>query len=415
MGFEPPALSHGRNHRRGKMKRTAGAFILLASLGGGCISADRANTPTSGFNRVSYAKEIPGIKGPMGQPIALGSNGQAYLTSSDTGGVTPANYTARSSSNGIQQTGLLNKGAGCTTCGSSHGFGGGGGGSHHIGGPFQGHQRGGEIAPSYPNFNGQGIVPVPGMGPPGAVAAVGALPPFGALGPVNSRTSVKFTEPAGMNVTWYGPKGLNEIPLTTPARYNFAQGGIYRLKLTNIVKNPGLELYPTLEVYPVTPKTVTFLAHSSVPVAFTESDIEQVSAGNFLTKVIYLPDREYQDLSTLAGPAEIVSSPLEPGMDPLIEAQKRGTILLVIRMGNINLEVPNSPAMDAPNPYMMQGPPPIPKPIMPGAPSMTPIPGGGTPKLMPMGIEGSERKMELSPLPKTVDKKMELSPLPKKN
>ncbi len=35
-------------------------------------------------------------------------------------------------------------------------------------------------------------------------------------------------------------------------------------------------------------------------------------------------------------------------MDPINEAQRRGSILLVIRMGNIDLEAPNTPAMEAP-------------------------------------------------------------------
>ena len=44
----------------------------------------------------------------------------------------------------------------------------------------------------------------------------------------------------------------------------------------------------------------------------------------------------------------MVSSRLEPGVDPLAEAHRRGNILLVVRLGNIDLEAPNTPAMDAP-------------------------------------------------------------------
>ncbi len=42
--------------------------------------------------------------------------------------------------------------------------------------------------------------------------------------------------------------GAFDSPLVVPARYNFPQGAIYRLKLTNIPARPGVELYPTLEV-----------------------------------------------------------------------------------------------------------------------------------------------------------------------
>jgi hypothetical protein len=124
-----------------------------------------------------------------------------------------------------------------------------------------------------------------------------------------------------------------------------------------------------------------------VPVTFTEEDFEQVAAGNFVVKVIYLPDPQFQDLAA-TGPDEVVSSRLEPGVDPICEAQRRGCILLVVRLGNIDLEAPNTPAMDAPNPFCAppaqpaaQGPPaqqgPAQRPAMMG-PGM-PAPGPQVP------------------------------------
>ena len=76
---------------------------------------------------------------------------------------------------------------------------------------------------------------------------------------------------------------------------------------------PGLTLYPTIEVAPSTPATDAYLTHNPIPAQFTEEDFDQVHSGNFVTKVIYLPDPAYQDL-TAAGPDEIVSSRLEPGI-----------------------------------------------------------------------------------------------------
>src|SRR5207237_1711348 len=142
--------------------------------------------------------------------------------------------------------------------------------------------------------------------------------------------------------------------LETPGRYNFMQAAIYRLKLSDIPNRPGVELYPTLEVVPTNHRTSTFLAHSAVPVSFTEEDFDQVAAGNFVVKVIYLPDPQFQDLA-VPGPDELVSTRLEPGVDPIVEAQRRGTILAIVRIGNIDLEAPNSPSMDAPNPYANPG------------------------------------------------------------
>src|SRR5690606_18690483 len=81
-----------------------------------------------------------------------------------------------------------------------------------------------------------------------------------------------------------------------------------------------------------------YLAHNFIPVQFTEEDFDQVLTGNFVTKVIYLPDAEYQELA-LAGVETLVSTRLDPGVDPIVEADRRGAILAIIRIGNKDLEV----------------------------------------------------------------------------
>jgi hypothetical protein len=208
---------------------------------------------------------------------------------------------------------------------------------------------------------------------PGAIQQVGATAPAGAVAAVGAnlqvpgpsrfptqRTEVRFVRPTGMQISWYtagGDKsGFTSTQINTPGRYNFAQAAIYRLKLSNIEGRPGLVLYPTLEVVPSNSRTDAFLAHSAVPVEFTNEDFDQVAAGNYVVKVIYLPDPNFQDVATTGGLEEIVSSRLEAGTDPIVEAQRRGSILLVIRMGNILLELENTPAMDAPSPYANRNP-----------------------------------------------------------
>ena len=91
-------------------------------------------------------------------------------------------------------------------------------------------------APGMPPGGAQTGVPfAPGSiraGPPGAVAAVGALTGAhaGQQFPTQ-RTSVRFTAPVGMRVSWYapGPDGkptFSATPLEVPGRYNFAQAAI---------------------------------------------------------------------------------------------------------------------------------------------------------------------------------------------
>ena len=122
------------------------------------------------------------------------------------------------------------------------------------------------------------------------------------------------------------------------AVHNFRQGDIYRLKLSNIAALPGRNLYPTIEIAPGFVKTQAFLAHNMVPVQFTDADLDQVAAGNFITKVVYLPHPEFQGLAT-AGVGTLVNTQLEPGVDPILEAANRGAILAVIRIGNKDLSM----------------------------------------------------------------------------
>jgi hypothetical protein len=165
----------------------------------------------------------------------------------------------------------------------------------------------------------------------------------GAGGMVSQEVQVLFGRPEGMQVQWdvTGSGHFDSSPLVTPGRQNFDQGGVYRLKLTNIpgAGREGVELYPTLEIGPPTYRTLAYLAHNAIPIQFNEEDFDQALAGNFVTKVIYLPDPEFQGLA-VADVATLVSTRLDPGLDPIEEASRKGAILAVIRLGNKDMEVP---------------------------------------------------------------------------
>lgn len=152
-------------------------------------------------------------------------------------------------------------------------------------------------------------------------------------------TQIKFIEPLDMQVGWQMDGGFAESQISAPGRYNFHQGATYRLKLTNIpgAGREGLVLYPTLQVYPSHPQTEAFLSHNAVPLQITEEDLDQVQASNFVTKVIYLPSAEHQELA-VANIEQLVSTRLDPGLDPVSEADRRGTILAVLRIGNMDME-----------------------------------------------------------------------------
>jgi len=179
-----------------------------------------------------------------------------------------------------------------------------------------------------------------GVGGGGLDAGGGGMGGVCGLAPTSQ---VGFVGPDGMQIRWDVSMagGFDSEPLVAPGRYDFPQGAIYRLKITDIPGREGIELYPSLEVAPVTPRTAAYLAHNAVPFQLTEEDLDQVTSGNFVTKVVYLPDAEYQELA-VAGVETLVSTRLDPGCDPVVEADRRGSILAIIRIGNKDLESPGS-------------------------------------------------------------------------
>ena len=189
-----------------------------------------------------------------------------------------------------------------------------------------------------PMVDGPGPGVLPMMAPPTARSFQSAT------------TQVRFVGPIGMKIGWQIGPGYAENQLVSPARWEFAQGATYRLKLASINGREGLTLYPSLQVYPGHPTTDAYLGHNSVPIELTDEDLDQIESNNFVTKVIYLPDPKYQELA-IAGVETLSSTRLDPGVDPVSEADRRGTIMVVLRVGNKNFERQggNDPTTDLDN------------------------------------------------------------------
>jgi len=216
--------------------------------------------------------------------------------------------------------------------------------------------------------------------PPGGGVMMAGMGGMGGMPNMVSTAQVTFGSPDGMQVRYdvSGSGMFDSEPLVVPARQNFPQGGLYRLKLTNIPSRPGVELYPTVELAYANPRTGAYLAHNSVPLQFSEEDFDQVLTGNFVTKVIYLPDPEFQG-PAIAGIDTLVSTRLDPGIDPIVEADRRGSILAIIRLGDKDIEMEGAGMAGLIGNGMMMGGmmgPPITGLPAPFAPAMTDGCGG---------------------------------------
>jgi hypothetical protein len=199
------------------MKRTAGAMVLLAALGG-CVTTEQGPSPGFGCGNCggwgSRAPNVPGIQGPWGQPVTMAA---PYLAAPPTGSEAARAMMARSVPMDLVQAAA----------------------SSRPGAPSDILLAGGPGAP-------QGGVTPPGVpyqpimlagGPPaGAVAGVGAMtgPSSGgsSSGAFQSkRTEVRFVAPSGMKVSWFGPTpdgraGFAASQINTPGRYNFVQAAV---------------------------------------------------------------------------------------------------------------------------------------------------------------------------------------------
>lgn len=200
-----------------------------------------------------------------------------------------------------------------------------------------------------PGVDGPGpgvLMPQAPMMQPAAAAASPAL-----------SIQVIFNRPTGMQIgidTTRNGSYEGQV-LVTPARHDFmvgTNGDLVRLKLSNIEGHEAIELFPTIEIAPVNPRTAAYLDHNAIPVQFTNEDFDQIATGNYVTKVIYLPDPEFQDLA-LANVETLVSTRLDPGDDPIVEADRRGSIMAILRVGNKMKSV--NPGGAAPAAFMQGG------------------------------------------------------------
>jgi uncharacterized repeat protein (TIGR01451 family) len=177
---------------------------------------------------------------------------------------------------------------------------------------------------------------------------------------------VQFVAPRGMQVTFYqgwAPPRLFTAPVTVAVRPGYA----YRVKLSNIQDHPGLNLYPTVEVYgtlqlPPTQRTSDYPA----PVAFSDLDIRQAAASSMLTKVIYLEDPEKAvPTATLPGEPPLESE-VPPTRDPWVEARELGRPVAVVRVGGRQLSEEELAAQSVPGTILFPGEPAL------GAPAVGP-------------------------------------------
>lgn len=167
-----------------------------------------------------------------------------------------------------------------------------------------------------------------GLMPPGAIGRQRLMrggPLSGFCQPVEIRA------PKGARIAPAAGSGFMQ-PLPSPLTVGIPVGPVYRFKVTDIPGEPGLELFPTVELvdrlYPPPGQALRF----PVPIELTRNELLLAAEGRFITRVIYVEDPQLAQ--AIARDHE--SQPwfeARPGEDPLDIADHLGRPVAILRIG----------------------------------------------------------------------------------
>jgi len=130
-------------------------------------------------------------------------------------------------------------------------------------------------------------------------------------------------------------------------------GPLYRLQVTNIPNNSGLEIFPTVEIIDRTYPPPELALRYPIPIELTQEELELAAQGMFVTRVVYVEDPN-QALPVQRHEDELQPwIEARPGDDPLIVADGLGRPVAILRIGG---RVPTSAGPDSDFTY---GAPPL--------------------------------------------------------
>lgn len=109
-------------------------------------------------------------------------------------------------------------------------------------------------------------------------------------------------------------------------------GPVYRFQVSEIPGQPGVEVFPTVELidrlYPPPGQALKF----PVPIELTQNELTLAAEGSFVTRVIYLEDPQLAPATARKG-EEQPWVEARPGDDPLVMADHLGRPMAILRMG----------------------------------------------------------------------------------
>ncbi len=139
-----------------------------------------------------------------------------------------------------------------------------------------------------------------------------------------------------------------------PVRVGLLIGPVYRLRVTNIPRHPGEEVYPTIEVIDRLYAPVGQEVRFAIPIHLHQEDLELALEGKLVTRIIYLEDPQRAlPVAAQNGDGENWFE-VGPGRDPLAVADSLGRPVAILRIGGrvpLDPEHPEPEFMGPPAPY----------------------------------------------------------------
>jgi uncharacterized repeat protein (TIGR01451 family) len=143
--------------------------------------------------------------------------------------------------------------------------------------------------------------------------------------------SVQVTLPTAGKVTVYNGGPETGVTLGAPAQFRIGVGCVYRLKIAGMPEFPGVELFPSIEIFDRLHPPAGREFEFPVPIAFTADEIDKAINGRMVTKVVYLEQPQFAVTGDLA-PA-LLNRQMPPDRNLLIEADRLGRPMILVRLG----------------------------------------------------------------------------------
>ncbi|MEK6250038.1 MAG: hypothetical protein N2C12_17775 [Planctomycetales bacterium] len=186
----------------------------------------------------------------------------------------------------------------------------------------------------------------------------GGMPP-GAIGQQQLRRGgplpgyfqpVEISAPEGVKIS-LAKQGSFETLQNAPRKAAFLIGQVYRFKVAHIQLQPGIEIFPTIEIidrlYPPLGQEFRF----PIPVQLTENDLDDAIQGRMVTRIVYVED-PHRALPIAQEGNILLAFDVAEGNDPLKVADSLGRPVAILRIGA------RIPGPQGPNQRFLYGSPP---------------------------------------------------------